>query len=499
MKVVKIFGCPGAGKTTELLRRLQDDVTRGADVGFVSFSRAAAFEAHRRYKIGGKASSKWFCTMHGQALRIMRERDRQWHPKVMGPKDLREFGKESGLRFEGWRVGEDDDAAGDNGTPLLTAIGLADALGVSLEEAAAKLAAYPIVTPERVRSLNEQLETFKTKHKLIDFNDMLRRYMATPHPLPVDALFVDECQDLTPQEWSMVPLFGRNAETVVLGGDDDQTIYPFRGASAEAFLDFPCDEEIVLNVSHRCPKAIGDYAESIICRVSRRKEKGIVWQDRPGVVERRNVIDFDALRATTGTVLLLCRHRSQVRELSRDLAEMGVVHSRHGESLATSPRSMAAATFLRLQDGETVAIDDAMTAASYFKNAKAVLPPLGMLQRDGVTCVAKRDVRGVDWTRHFCLVFTPDAENDAAASFIDRYGLDAIGKAPLVDVSTFHGSKGREADHVVVMTDCYEAVWDEQLRGMDNELRLAFVAVTRAKERLTILSPSSNMHLKAFD
>lgn len=494
--IIKIFGCPGAGKTTELLRRMQDDLARGAEVGFVSFSRAAAFEAHRRYKGSGKASSKWFSTMHGAALRIMRERDRQWHPKVMAHGSLRALGKDLGLRFSGWGMCGDEDLDQDNGTPLLTAIGLADALGVSLEEAAARLAAYPIVTPARVRSLNDELEAFKTKNKLIDFNDMLRRYMATPHALPVDALFVDECQDLTPQEWSMVPLFGKNAETIVLAGDDDQTIYPFRGASAEAFLDFPCDEEIVLNVSYRCPQAIGDYAESIIRRVSRRKEKNIVWQDRPGIIERRNVIDFDAL---TGTTLILCRHRSQVREWSNELKQRGIVHSRHGESIATSARAMAAATFLRLQEGETVTIGEAMTAASYLKNAKAVLPGLGEAQRDGVTHVSKRDVREVDWTRHFCLLFTPDVENEGIATFVSRYGVDAIGKAPLVDISTFHGSKGREADHVVIATDCYEAVWDEQMRGMDNELRLAFVAVTRAKERLTILSPSSSMHLRAFD
>ena len=64
---------------------------------------------------------------------------------------------------------------------------------------------------------------------------------------------------------------------------------------------------------------------------------------------------------------------------------------------------------------------------------------------------------------------------------------DKPGDRPRVVVSTIHGSKGAEADHVVVLKDMAKRTHREMEQLVDDEVRVWYVAVTRAKRRLTIV------------
>ena len=81
---------------------------------------------------------------------------------------------------------------------------------------------------------------------------------------------------------------------------------------------------------------------------------------------------------------------------------------------------------------------------------------------------------------------------------INEYGLGIVGPMPRIDISTYHGSKGREADHVVLFTDCYQQTWDEQERNPDSEIRLSYVGLTRAMKTVTIIVPRTLMYLRAL-
>jgi DNA helicase-2/ATP-dependent DNA helicase PcrA len=69
---------------------------------------------------------------------------------------------------------------------------------------------------------------------------------------------------------------------------------------------------------------------------------------------------------------------------------------------------------------------------------------------------------------------------------------------PKVRLTTYHGSKGLEADRVILVTDCSKPAVDYADRNPDYERRLAYVGVTRAKEEVHISQPQTNDHMRAY-
>jgi superfamily I DNA/RNA helicase len=63
---------------------------------------------------------------------------------------------------------------------------------------------------------------------------------------------------------------------------------------------------------------------------------------------------------------------------------------------------------------------------------------------------------------------------------------------PRILISTIHRVKGGEADNVALLTDLSTKPW--QQRGMDEEKRVLYVAVTRARERLVLVQPQTPRH-----
>lgn len=73
---------------------------------------------------------------------------------------------------------------------------------------------------------------------------------------------------------------------------------------------------------------------------------------------------------------------------------------------------------------------------------------------------------------------------------------EAVTKQPRIRLSTIHGAKGGEADNVLLLTDVSSKAYQQQQRNPDDENRVLYVALTRAKERLHIVQPSTNLHME---
>ena len=65
-------------------------------------------------------------------------------------------------------------------------------------------------------------------------------------------------------------------------------------------------------------------------------------------------------------------------------------------------------------------------------------------------------------------------------------------REPRIKINTIHGVKGGEADNVVVCTDMAERTYKEYTNNPDDEHRVWYVAVTRAKQNLYIMQPQTN-------
>ncbi|MFA5062034.1 MAG: ATP-dependent DNA helicase [Patescibacteria group bacterium] len=112
----------------------------------------------------------------------------------------------------------------------------------------------------------------------LDFGDLIyyAHKLLTQRPLILDALckrfkyiLIDEFQDVNWAQYQLVQMLaGDSAKGLTVVGDDDQSIYAFRGASVSNILrfkdDFPKAKEIVLNENYRSNQGILDYAYKLI-------------------------------------------------------------------------------------------------------------------------------------------------------------------------------------------------------------------------------------------
>jgi superfamily I DNA/RNA helicase len=78
-----------------------------------------------------------------------------------------------------------------------------------------------------------------------------------------------------------------------------------------------------------------------------------------------------------------------------------------------------------------------------------------------------------------------------AQRIMREHGLRALERTPSVIVGTIHSVKGGEADRVLVFPDLSPAAYqDSSGEGMDKTLRVFYVGMTRARERLILATPS---------
>jgi len=71
---------------------------------------------------------------------------------------------------------------------------------------------------------------------------------------------------------------------------------------------------------------------------------------------------------------------------------------------------------------------------------------------------------------------------------------EKVTKQPRIRLSTIHGAKGGEADNVLLLTDVSMKAYQQWQRNPDDELRVLYVGLTRTKQRLHIVQPSTNLH-----
>ena len=90
-------------------------------------------------------------------------------------------------------------------------------------------------------------------------------------------VLIDEFQDINKIQYEIVKMLSGENQNLFIVGDDDQSIYKFRGARPELMLNFPKDfkntKQVILNRNYRCGKQIVQTAEDIISYNTKRFEK----------------------------------------------------------------------------------------------------------------------------------------------------------------------------------------------------------------------------------
>lgn len=137
-------------------------------------------------------------------------------------------------------------------------------------------------------ALSKKFDGWKRRNEKIDFDDMLTEcYEVLSQDEKTrkmwqdrfDYILVDEFQDVNRAQYACLQMLAAPKNNLFVVGDDDQSIYGFRGASPSFMLDFPKDfpgtEKVFLDVNYRCSGRIIRLASQVIGTNMSRYEKNI--------------------------------------------------------------------------------------------------------------------------------------------------------------------------------------------------------------------------------
>lgn len=487
-----VLGPPGTGKTTRLLGEMEKYLRAGGNperIGFVTFTKKAVAEAVGRTG-RAEADLPYFRTLHSLCFRLCGLTS----SLVIGPEGYAELGERLGLELTGKheRGQVEELPPGDRALAL---DGLARARLRPLKEAWEEHAADLDLDWELVDVVARGLKRYKGLNGLVDYTDMLERFLEKGVAPELDLLLVDEAQDLSPLQWRVVENLAVAAGKVLLAGDDDQAIYRWAGADVAEMARMAAERgPEVLRQSHRVPRDVHAVAQEVAGRISRRIPKEYLPRDAVGGVAR--VASLDDAGLAEGRWLILVRNRYLARPVADALLRDGLWFESFVEAPGRWASLRAAVVWEDLRRGRSVGLDEAVGAASLLANGTystvgMSLFKAGKKARRVVMADLKKELAltndNMPWFEALAKVSREESEYLRAAA---RRG-ENLRQPPRITVETIHGAKGGESDHVAVLTDVSRRTWEGMNRDPDAETRVFYVAVTRARETLTLVQPET--------
>ncbi len=359
---IRVVAGAGTGKTAVIAERFRRLVRGGASPASIlvmTFTERAAAEMRQRIEEQIDAVAPAVGTFHSIALGWLRA-------------DGRAVGAPAGFRILAgadrwilarelmWQVG-DNALAGDERPDDLVAPALQMLERMKQELVPiARLAAWASSTDDQERGelmracvrLFRAYERECRKHRYLDFEDLLvlAVRMLQEHPRILERytsryqnVLVDEYQDLNLAQERLVELVAARSEPFVVG-DDDQSIYRFRGASRaslERFLaSFPDATTMTMGRNRRSTRHIVAAAAALIAKNADRLSKLLVsgspgpqvelWNCPDGVTEATSIAVHAAGLVERGTPprarAILCRTNAIARPIAAALAAQGLPH-----------------------------------------------------------------------------------------------------------------------------------------------------------------------------
>lgn len=277
-----VLAGPGSGKTSVIVERTAYMTGEGkipsSSVLVVTFSRAAAVEMKERFlKFTGQSSTRvTFGTFHGVFYGILKQAYNLTSANILSEEEKNGILRELALNFGGELASE-----GDFTEEIAKEISMVKGNRISLEHY------YSSCCPDEVfRQIYGAYGNMLRQRRKLDFDDMLlscyelfdkRKDILRAWQQKFRYILVDEFQDINQLQYDIVRLLAEPENNLFIVGDDDQSIYHFRGARPEIMLnftkDYPGAEKVVLDVNYRCSKRILDSAMKVIGRNKTRFQK----------------------------------------------------------------------------------------------------------------------------------------------------------------------------------------------------------------------------------
>lgn len=495
--LTRISGPPGTGKSTALLNVVDSLLSSGVapdEIIYTTFTRAGAYEARdracARFRLSPE-SLPYFRTLHSLCHGLLPSR------QVMQIKDWGVIARTLGVYFS-VRVQPDDAQIPHGytrGDSLLTLWALMRVCRKPMQQVLLEQETWikgdrPVEEAE-LRHFIESVTNYKREYGKIDFTDMLEDWLRDGADLKCDYLIVDEAQDLSPLQWEIVAKLGRHAKKAWIAGDDDQCIHAWNGASTKHFIELLASEDVVLPQSYRIPATVHAKAHEIVNRISHRVQKTYRPRDEPGAVTE--IDDLHKLDLSTGSWFLLARNSAHLPDYVQLCKDRGVAFRHILKTADESKFRAAALDWCALTAGKSINRGAAEVLISMISKqnimwgAKAEFSRLDAKYTE-ITHALLKEMFGlkpgpeVHWSKALDLI-----PEDIALSMKKAEEVEGLTAQPRILISTIHGVKGMEADHVVIRNDMQMPTFVGFQRRPDDEHRAFYVAVTRAKKSLWIL------------
>lgn len=267
-----VLAGPGSGKTTVITQRtkklIEDYGVNPANILVVTFTKAAAREMKERFRnLMGKNLPVSFGTFHAIFFNILKYAYKLEASNIVREEQvfawLREILQETKLETEDEK---------ELLSAIQSEISLVKGERISLEYYYPKSCAQEIFV-----QFYQGYENRLRRGSLIDFDDMLvmtwelftkRADILSAWQRKYEYILIDEFQDINRTQYDIVRLLAGEKQNLFIVGDDDQSIYRFRGAKPDIMLGFekqyPQAVKIVLEENYRSTQAIVETAGRVI-------------------------------------------------------------------------------------------------------------------------------------------------------------------------------------------------------------------------------------------
>lgn len=577
-----VLAGPGSGKTTVITHRVQYLTKEyGIDPGdilVITFTRAAAEEMRERYEaLTGGGSRVTFGTFHSIFFRILKLAYRYTADNIVREEQQMQFVRE--LAQTGGLEPEDEN---EFAASILSEISSVKGERIALEHY------YSKNCPDAVfRQLYAGYEEKMRRAGLIDFDDMMvlclelfteRKDILSAWQRRYRYILIDEFQDINRLQYEIVRMLAKPEDNLFIVGDDDQSIYRFRGAKPEIMLgferDYPGAGRILLDVNYRSTEEIVAPALRLIGENQKRFSKAIhttgrhgknvitkLWQD-PGeenLAIAREIQLYLQSGVRPGDIAVLYRTNAGPRFLMEKLMEYNLPFRTRDTvpNLYEHWISRNILTYIRIAMGSRAREDilqvinrpkryisrDAMPDETvsfekmkvFYAEKDWIAERIESLEGDLRAIARMSPLAAVNYIRQGMgydeylieyatfrrmrpeeLLETADELKESAAGFktfdewfahIEAYKEELLRQAAqrrtetdAITLATMHSAKGLEFPIVYILdanegiTPHSRAMLDED---MEEERRLFYVAMTRAKTRLHVYAVRERYHKKA--
>ena len=286
-----VLAGPCSGKTLVITRRVEYLIkkygVRPEQILVITFTKAAAKEMRERFARITKDDRfpVTFGTFHGIYYGILK-----WAYRMNASNIFSEEEKMMLLRevIAGMELEIEDEKEFLQG--IASEIGQIKNNRLSLEEYESSNC-----SDQMFRQIYEEYERRRKLLKKIDFDDMLvlcyELFQKRPDILQMwqkkfQYILIDEFQDINQVQYDVIRMLALPENNLFIVGDDDQSIYRFRGARPEIMLgfskDYPNAKSIILDVNYRSTKAVVSAARRVIERNKNRYQKEIITVNEQG-------------------------------------------------------------------------------------------------------------------------------------------------------------------------------------------------------------------------